>query len=206
MSAAANMEPHFETEACSCKCNCAGCYCNRRASHDIKGMEAESDYIILDGSGSSVDGFPQGEEGPGRYPPAFPWRGNGAEEHVDNPFGGFEITQDGFQHSGSDDGEPLRQSMILRDLTAFNRTGTPTSLMNEATSGVASMKSSGFLPRRPDPAQNILDFVGSWDETSPGPGYHFTGQPLWLSPSRWSQRYDSGNLGYPKGIRDEDMK
>lgn len=203
---AAEKTPQFDEEACNCKCNCA-----RRTGRADQGLDIGSDYVILGDSGSSEDGFPQGEEGPEGYPPAFPWRGNGVEKHVDNAFGGFEITKDGFQLAGSeddeDDCEPLRRSIILRDLTALDRTGAPTSLVNnEATSGEASVASSGFLPRKPETAQNTLHFIGSWDETSADSGYRFTGESLWLSPSRWSQRYDSVHSSYPKGIRDEGME
>lgn len=207
MSVATDITSRFHTGACSCNCNCAGCVCKGETSGNNKRLGYELDDFVVVGSGCSEHEFPQGEEGAEGYPPAFPWRSHGVGEHIDNLFGGFEITKEGFQHLESDECEPLRQSVILRDLTSFNRTAGATSLVNEATSGVASMTSSGFLPRAPEQAQNLLDFVGSWDEISPtGPGYHFAGQPLWLSPSSWSQRHDSGQLDYPQNIRDEDMK
>ncbi|EKG22018.1 hypothetical protein MPH_00609 [Macrophomina phaseolina MS6] len=207
ISAVTDISSQFRTAACTCNCNCAGCLCSRGVNRGTTGLENDSGKFVLIGSGCSQEGYPQGEEGAGEYPPAFPWRDRIGGEHIDNLFGGFEMTEEGFQHSECDDCEPLRQSIILRDLASFKRTGDAASLINEATSGVASMTSSGFLPRTPEKAQNLLNFVGSWDETSPtSPGYHFTGQPLWLSPSNWSQRYESNQLGYPKMIRDEDMK
>lgn len=186
-----------EAGACDCKCNCADCFCNGKSGHDVGGLDFESN-VFQAGPGSAEARLSQ--EGTDGYPAAFSWRDPGFDEHVDNRFGGFDMTKDGFQHSESDECEPLRRSVILRDLATFNRTATSTSLANEGTSGVASVASSGFLPRRAETVQNLLDFVGSWDEASSSPGCHFTGQPPWLSAPA------CGNVGYPAGIREEDMK
>ncbi|KAK8162973.1 hypothetical protein IWX90DRAFT_258810 [Phyllosticta citrichinensis] len=219
---------HGQALECECHCDCPGGPCMKaRKEAAFRREEDLSDYVIIDSFGECSNASSEDEtirleiEGTGVCPitpqiereAPFPWRIDLGER------GWTGSAADGFSNDDHGRAEMLHYSDILRDLAEIDRTGTPESLANEATSMRAmSMTKSGFLRRRSlTPAgSNIQPYshMGAWNEAAPPQAYLFSRQP---PPSETTSglneecatggRWDEGPEypRYPRFIRDEDL-